>query len=173
MLFIPGLERIGSAVLGSAAVTTGAIALPARDILIVVPRITGYSGSDIASLRFNADSTAANYTSSFVTASSGSPPTLARVNNAGTLGHIPLASTGITLGRIAMCTISNFATTRKVVKIIELDEQSSTAAATIDIAGGGVWLNTAAQITSIEMRTSGGSITMNAGSGFVVYGANF
>lgn len=173
MLFIPGLERLGSVVLGSAAVTTGAITIPARDILIVVPRITGYSGSDIASLRFNADSTVTNYTSSFINATSASPPVLARVNNAGTLGHIPLASTGITLGRMGIASISNLAGARKVVQLSVNDEQSATTAATTDIWGFGEWLNTAAQITSIEMRTSGGSITMNAGSGFVVYGANF
>lgn len=170
--FPPNMERLGSLKLGGSAVTTGVLTIPARDVLLVICRVTGYSGTDIASLRFNADSTITNYTSSFITGTSASPPVLARVNNVGTLGHIPIASTGITVGRTAIISISNFATTRKVCKIDSSDEQTSTTAGTIDINGYGEWLNTAAQITSIEMRTSGGSNTLNAGSGFVVYGAN-
>jgi len=38
--------------------------------------------------------------------------------------------------------------------------------------GGGEWVNTSAQITSIEMRTAGGSVTMPAGTGFTVFGCN-
>lgn len=173
-IFFPnGMERLGGLVLGGAAVTTGVLTIPARDMLLVLMRVTGYSGTDIASLRFNADSTVGNYTSSFVTATSATaPPVLARVNNAGTLGHIPAGSTGITTGRVAQYVISNFATTRKVATIQQGAEQTTTAAGTIDIFGFGEWLNTAAQITSIEMRTSGGTNTLSAGSGFEVYGIN-
>jgi hypothetical protein len=48
------------------------------------------------------------------------------------------------------------------------------AAATVGLmdVGIGEWVNTSAQITSIEMRTAGGSITMPAGTGFTVYGSN-
>ena len=169
----PFMERLGSLTLAGSAVTTGVLTIPARDLLFVLCRVTGYSNTDIASLRFNADSTVTNYTSSFITGTSATaPPVLARVNNAGTLGHIPIASTAIVVGRTSMISISNFATTRKVCKISSADEQTSATAATIDINGYGEWLNTAAQITSIEMRTSGGTNTLNAGSGFIVYGAN-
>lgn len=170
-IFLPQLERLTSAT--TATSTTGALTIPARDIIVCYIRITGYSGGDIASLRFNADSTAANYTSSHITATSATtPPVLARVNNAGTLGHIPIGSTGITVGRVATVTISNIAANRKVITIHESVEQASTAAATIDVCGYGEWLNTAAQITSIEMLTSGGQ-NMNSGSGIVIFGANF
>ena len=173
-LFLPPMEKLGSIKLSGAAVSTGALTIPARDFLFVLCRVAGYSGNDIASLRFNADSTVANYTSSFVTATNATaPPVLARVNNAASLGHIPIASTAIVLGRTAMISINNLATTRKVCTIKSSDEQSSSAAATIDIAGYGEWLNTAAQITSIEMRTSGGTNTLSTGSGFAVFGGNF
>jgi hypothetical protein len=48
------------------------------------------------------------------------------------------------------------------------------AAATVGLVdiGWGEWVNTSAQITSVEMRTAGGSITMPAGTGFTVYGSN-
>jgi hypothetical protein len=67
----------------------------------------------------------------------------------------------------------NLATVSKSVGIshVQTNTGSAATAGTLDF-GGGEWVNTSAQITSIEMRTQGGSITMPAGTGFTVYGSN-
>lgn len=172
-LTLPGLKRIGSIQLASAAVTTGALQIPACSILIVVATVTGYSGSDIASLRFNADSTIANYGSTWKTQTNAAPPVNAQVANNGSLGHITLGSAGITTGRIVTVTITNLSGLRKFMHMESAIESTTTTEGTADIKGWGEYTVTAGQITSIEMRTSGGANTLNAGSGFIVYGDTY
>jgi hypothetical protein len=60
---------------------------------------------------------------------------------------------------------------------VNVDASTGSAAAatvptTMMVFGSGEWINTAAQITSVTMLTTGGSATMAAGSGFVVHGRN-
>lgn len=170
---IPGLPKIASFNFGTAAVSSGAITIPACKLLIIEYLVTGYSGAgDIASFRFNADSTGANYGSRFVAFSVAAPPVNSQVANAGTLGHIPVSGVSQTIGRRGTIRISNIAANRKVCVISNSNESTSSTSPSIEV-GWGEWLNTTAQITSIDMRTSGGSITLSAGSGFVVYGDNF
>lgn len=171
-LFLPGLPRIGGTKLSAAAVTTGAIQIPPRDVIVVLAVITGYSGGDIASLRFNADATATNYGSTWKTQSNAAPPVNAQVANNGTLAHITLGSAGIAIGRMVLVQIANIAGQRKIICMENSNESATTTEGVADIKGWGEYTVTAGQITSIEMRTSGGAITMNAGSGFIVYGDN-
>jgi hypothetical protein len=165
-----GMEELGSIRLGSAAVTTGVLTIPAREQLFLLCNIAGYSGGDIASLRFNGD-TGANYWDRHLTAAAGGV-TLVNTQTASTT-LIRLAGNAVTTGRSVAVSIMNLAAVSKSVAIAPVQTNTGTAATVgvMDI-GGGEWVNTTAQITSIEMRTAGGSITLSAGSGFTVYGSN-
>lgn len=165
----PGMERLNSVKLASSAVTTGAVAIPPRDMLYMLITIAGYSNNDIASLRFNGD-TASNYWDRHITFAAGGATGTNVVNSATNL--IRLAGNAVQTARVVSCSIINILGITKSVGISHLQTNTaSTTAGILDI-GGGEWNNTAAQITSIEMRTAGGSITMPAGTGFVVYGTN-
>ena len=164
-----GMERLGSVKLTSSAVTTGAVTIPPRDILHLLVSIAGYSGGDIASLRFNGD-TAGNYWSRHITYATGGVTATDAPNAAASL--IRLAGNTTTQARIITCSILNLANVTKSVGISHLQTNTGSTAVGILNIGGGEWNNTSAQITSIEMRTAGGSITMPAGTGFVVFGAN-
>jgi hypothetical protein len=110
-----GLQRIGGTKLAGAAVTTGAITIPAFDILFLVCNITGYSGADVASLRFNGDS-AATYaykhldsvtdsTTQF-TAATATMSTISNVSGTGDTS-IPLGALTAAKPRIVHCWIQN------------------------------------------------------------------
>ena len=165
------MERLGSIRLSSSAVTTGVLTIPAREQLFLLCNIAGYSGGgDIASLRFNGD-TGTNYWDRHITAAAGGV-TLVNTQNASTT-LIRLAGNAVTTGRSVSVSIMNLATVSKSVGISHVQTASGAAATVggLDI-GGGEWVNTSAQITSIEMRTAGGSVTMPAGTGFTVFGCN-
>ena len=164
-----GYEFLASTVLTSAAQTTGAISFDARDLLLVQVRVTGYSGSDIASFRFNTD-TGANYWSRYISAATGAVTLTNAQNTSQSLAR--LFAAGTTLQRSALVNITNNAGTSKVGRVE--GQTSSGAAATAPVIewGGFEWINTSAQITSITMLTAGGSITLGIGSGFAVFGKN-
>jgi hypothetical protein len=164
------MERLGSVRLSSSAVTTGALTIPAREQLFLLINIAGYSNNDIASLRFNGDS-GNNYWDRHVTwAASGTTATNTQTT---TTSLIRLAGNATQQGRVVACSIMNLANVSKSVAISLLQTNTGAVgtAGVMDV-GGGEWVNTSAQITSIEMRTAGGSITMPAGTGFTVFGCN-
>ena len=162
--------KLCGARLSVAAQTTGAISCTAAEIFFCIYNIAGYSGGgDIASFRFNGDSTAGNYQARWMVFSNATTPVLSAVNFT-TGGNIQLGPTAITLGRSGMIKCSNFTSIRKVCRIEEAEESSSQATLPQLGLAHGEWFNTSSQITSIEMRTNGGSVTMAAGSSFICYG---
>jgi hypothetical protein len=164
-------ERLGSIRLSSSAVTTGVLTIPAREQLFLLINITGYSGGgDIASLRFNGD-TGTNYWDRHLICAQGAT-TFTNAQNASTT-LIRLAAAATTQARSVTVAIMNLASVSKSVGISHVQTNTGAAATVggLDV-GGGEWVNTSAQITSIEMRTAGGSVTMPAGTGFTVYGSN-
>jgi hypothetical protein len=164
-----GYDFLGSIKLASANVSTGVLTIAARDILLVQSRVTGYSGGDIASLRFNGDS-GANYWSRHQSiATAGTTHTDAPQASA-TLARLhPLTST---LQRSSLHSITNNLSTSKLGTVLAATSTGSAATVGILEFGAFEWVNTSAQITSIEMRTAGGSITLSAGTGFAVFGLN-
>jgi hypothetical protein len=165
----PGMEDLGSLRLTASAVTTGVLTIPPREQLMILVNIAGYSGGDIASLRFNGDA-GATYWDRHLSAAAGGT-TWTNTQTASTT-LIRLAANGVTQGRTVQVSIMNLA---NVSKPITMQTCTLTGAAgTVGLAdvGWGEWVNTSAQITSVEMRTAGGSITMPAGTGFTVYGSN-
>lgn len=164
-----GLQFLGSKVLGSAAATTGALTVAAKDVIVIYIRITGYAGGgDIAALRFNADS-GANYWDRHITWAAGG--TTATNTQTASTTLVRLARAAATTGRMIEVTISNLSSVSKSITIYT--QTGTGAAATVGVidTGGGEWVNTSAQITSIELLTAAGG-NMNANSGFAVFGKN-
>ena len=177
-----GMQRVASTKLAGAAVTTGAITIPAFDVILLVCNVIGYSGADVASLRFNAD-TAANYAykhmysvTDSTTAVTAVTATVSVVSNVSGVGDtsIPLGALTSANGRTIHCWIQNQTAKSKPLTMLTATAVGSVTIGAVGFAdyGYGEWINTTAQITSIEMRTRGGVITLNAGSGFIVYGMN-
>jgi hypothetical protein len=166
----PPMEFLGSTRMSASAVGTAVVTIPAREQLLVICNIAGYSGGDIASLRFNGD-TGANYWSRHLTCAPGATTLTDNPTASATLFR--LAGNAVTQGRSVSCSIMNLATISKSIGIGHLQTNTG-AAATIGTLdwGGGEWVNTTAQITSVQMLTAGGTITMPAGTGFSVYGVN-
>lgn len=164
------LEYITGAELGSAAATTGVIALPfTKEYLIFLVNITGYgSGGDIASLRFNND-TGLNYASRYISSATGGV-VLANNENKG-VGLARMFALATTLSRSGIVGVNNKAATPKTGNV---NGQTFAAVATgLQIEFGGfVWNNTSAQITSVTMVTAGGN-TMSAGSSIAIFGRDF
>jgi hypothetical protein len=165
------MDFLGSTKLVSAAVTTGVVTISARDILCVLVRVTGYSSGDIASLRFNADS-GANYWSKG--SSAGTTATsITAVTAATSVTLAKMFAANATQGRSAVVSITNNATTEKIGAISGATGSGTAGTGGILECNSFGWVNTTAQITSIEMRTFNGVVTLSSGSGFAVFGRNF
>jgi hypothetical protein len=167
------LPKLASAKLAAAAASIPALSIPSCDILFVLVRITGYAGADIASLRFNGD-TGANYRTQFITGTAVATPVFAGTP-AGTVASatlLRLYAATTTLQRVSGTFITNFATTSKVARIDGYTSTGSAATQGVIELGSGEWVNTTAQITSVQLITAGG-LNMNVGSGIAVYGDNF
>jgi hypothetical protein len=164
-----GMEFLGSLRLSGSAVTTGVLTIAPREQLLILCNIAGYSGGDIASLRFNGD-TAANYWDRHLS-SQKTTTTWTNTETASTT-LIRLAANGVTQGRTVQVSIMNIANVSKPVSMTVCTLTGAPATVGLIDIGWGEWVNTSAQITSVEMRTAGGSITMPAGTGFTVYGVN-
>ncbi len=167
----PGWELIGSAVLAAAAVSTGAITIPTFDQLMIVVRVPGMSAGDIPALRFNAD-TANNYWTRFITSVAGG---VTMVNNASaTTSMLRLSGVSSAAVRTSTVFVGNYASWQKACQI---NTATSTGAAgttaPLDVSGAGEWVNAAAQITSVELRTASGTNTLNQGSGIMIYGKSY
>jgi hypothetical protein len=165
------LDDLGSAKLASPAATTGVVTIEPRDLLLIRYFSPGCGAGDIISFRFNRDS-GNNYQTSFVSATAAAPPVPTNVFN-GTTALLRLAGVSLATGRSGLAIISNLATQIKIVKLAVFDIGAAVGTQSVhELGGGGGWFNTTDQITEIEMLTAGGA-TMNAGSGFDVFGVNY
>jgi hypothetical protein len=155
--------------MSAAAASSAVVTIPAREQLMLLINISGYGGGDIASLRFNGDS-GTNYWDRHITSIQGGVALVNTQTISTTL--LRLAGNSVSTGRIVSCSIMNIANVSKTVGISHL--QTGTAAAgtagTLDF-GGGEWVNTSAQITTIQLITAGGQ-NLSIGTGFTVFGCN-
>jgi hypothetical protein len=164
-----GLEFLGSTLMGSAASSSSVVTIPARDYLEIYIRVTGYGGGDIASLRFNGD-TGSNYWSRYLNSAAGGAVLTNNQNTAQTMAR--LFAAGVTTGRTAVVGVTNRQTNTKVGVVNGNTATNAAGTAGAIEFGGFEWVNTTAQITSVQLVTPGGQ-TMLTGTGFEVYGMNF
>lgn len=162
-------DFLGSVKMGAAAITSGVLTIPAREELFIMATITGISAADVPAFRFNGD-TATNYWSRYVSSVASG---VALVNN---------QNVSVSLARIAGVPF----TTRRIAKVLIMNQATHTKVGTVDGQtgsgaaptaggiefGGFEWVNTAAQITTLELRSAGATATLSIGTGFTVLGRN-
>jgi hypothetical protein len=163
-----GWEFLGSTKLTVQAASTAVVAFPARDLLMVVVDVTGYSGADVASLRFNGDSGANYWWRHLQSAAAATTFTNSQGLSA---PRCQLAGTAVVQGRSVQVFITNFRTVSKAAIIRTQNNTNAAATGGILTLGGCEWVNTTAQITSIQMLNAGAN-QLTVGSGFAVFGKN-
>jgi hypothetical protein len=165
LLVPPGMLRLGAVRFTASAQSSAILTIPPYEILTVYFNITGYSGSAIASLRFNNDSTASRYSSSY------SPLTsTTKTNTLGTFAGAKLGQNAVTVERSGQIIIYNYLDTTHIWICTSTTQASATSAPVTSVGSGNYVSSSAAQITQIQMITDTSGITMPAGTGFVVYG---
>src|ERR1044071_3870511 len=144
-------EYLGGFKFPGSQASSGRITIVPRDCIWVCFVVTGYGGSDIVSLRFHGD-TGDNYQTRYITAAIAST-TLTNVATL-TTGFLRLAGVSLATRRSGLVQIANIAAANKVCSVNVMDDTSAVGTEPVaEIAGGGTWFNTTAQITDIEMTT--------------------
>lgn len=167
---LDGWEFLAATQTTSALVSTGAITIPARHLLMVAYRVVSMSTADVPALRFNGDS-GANYWDRNISSVQGTV-TLVNAQNV-SQALMRIASPTGTGAFNGLVYVTNLTAVSKLATIIANPGTGAAATAgTLGIAGAGEWVNTAAQITTIDLRKALGTGTMGTGSGFAVFGRN-
>lgn len=162
-----GFELLATHKFTAASATSPVLTIPAREMLQIQFNIEGYSGSAIASLRFNGDTTVGNYSSSYSVLTS---TTL--TNTLGTFAGFKLGQNAVTAQRSGLVTIKNFLSTSHGITCQSQTHAAATAAP-VSSVGSGVYVTAAAaQITSVQLILDTGSITMPAGTSLAIFGCN-
>jgi hypothetical protein len=179
-----GYEFLGSTTMAATAATSATITFSARTYIRFIVWVAGYSGSDIVSLRFGTGAgvdTGQNYSDRNVHMATGSAsftwtecsatPNTASCGTATNRVRMRLASNAITLARLVTVDCINLSTTAKACKIDQMSSSASAATPSVFGNGSGVWANTAAQMTQVQMHANAGT-NLNAGSFIQVFGHN-
>lgn len=162
-----GSEFLGSTVLASAAVTTGALTISTRKSLFILVRSTGLSVADKICIRLNGNS-GANYWDRHIKNNATLPNTFDNLENPSTtLWRLQYTATLQPAG--VQIIMNNLSTNSKIALILPANSTGSASTAnTLDYGWGEYVSNT--QVTTIELLTLGGTATLGAGSGFSVFG---
>lgn len=155
----------------AASATTGSLAtftIPARDVLtFYIAKVgNGVSSSGVA-LRFNSDS-GTNYWQRTITSAAGGVVLAQLLSTSVTSCNVGGSQT---FNQITVATVVNDATTTKVG--VGLSQRASNAAATaqtIEFPGGFEWVNTTAQITTVELLTTNAN-NIGAGTKVFIFGS--
>jgi hypothetical protein len=160
------MSRLGSTRFSGSSQTSSVVTIPSGwEVLNIYFNVTGYSGSGIASLRFNGDSTASHYSSSYFIGTSTT-----KTNSLATFAGAKLGQNAVTVERNGQIVIYNLNDTNHLW-VCTSTTQASASTAPVTSCGSGNWVSTSATyITSIQMVVDTSGITMPAGTGFVVYG---
>jgi hypothetical protein len=155
--------------LSVAAANFGTLTIPAFNTLWIEINVSGFSGSDFLSLRFNGD-TGTNYVSRYLTAVAGGVVVVDNPFVSATALRITPIS-----GTLAAHTSMKINNTAAVSKVCQISTILTTGAAgtapTAVLSGAGEWVNTTAQITSV-LGLVGGANNFNAGSSISIWGSN-
>jgi hypothetical protein len=164
------LPLLGSYKFPSSLANSPVLTIPPAELLQIQFNIEGYSGSAIASLRFNGDTTVGNYSSSYTTFSTAAPAT--PVNTLGTFGGFKLGGNAVTVQRSGLVTIKNNSSTSHGITC-QSQTHAAANAAPVSSFGSGIFITSgAAQITSVQLILDTGSITMPAGTSLAIFGMN-
>lgn len=168
-----GWKVAGSYQFASVLASSGTISIPLFDELMIVVRIISMSAStDVPSLRFNADA-GANYRSRFTVINATSGVALTDVP-IGSADHAELSGLGSNLSRVIQVIINNAVAVSKLGLVVgSIGAGIASSHPKIDVAGNIEWINTTAQINSVELRSNVGVVTFGVGSGIFIFGRNF
>lgn len=152
-----------------AAANLGTIAIIPMNTLWIEITLTGFSGSDQLGIRFNGD-TGANYVSRFLTAAAG----VATLTDAPFVSATAMRLTAAagTLGAHVSLRINNILGVSKQTLI--QSQTTSGAAGTapaLAVSASGEWVNTTAQITSVQVLVVGAN-NLSVGSSVSIWGTN-
>ena len=163
---MPGYSHaklLGQATLAGAASSLTVGNFDPEPILLVIVRISGYSGAAIAQLQFNGDAGTTAY--SYKVSTDLAAPTGAV---AATAAGIKVSQTATTGARgLIEFFISNISGNPHAITYQSCDLGESAATQPSITSGSGIWTNTA-QITRITLE--GGGVNLNAGTWMAVYG---
>ena len=166
---LPGFDVVASYRFGSSLSNSPVISFGAYEMLQIQFNIEGYSGSGIAAFRFNGDATAGNYASEYLTWSTAAPTV---TNFLGSFAGFKTGANAVTVARSGFMTIKNFTSSSRLITCQSLTHQGGGTVVDTQSMGGGKYTG-ASQITSVQLLVDPvGSITMPAGTSFVVLGYN-
>lgn len=158
-----------TAPLTAAAANLGTLAIPAINKLYLNINISGFSGSDSAAIRFNGD-TGANYVARFATVAAGGVVVVDAPFASAT--SLRLSAAAGTQGQSIWMTVNNtLAVSKQALITAPLFTGAAATAATLVLGGAGEWVNTTAQITSVQVLVVGAN-NFNAGSSVTIWGSN-
>ena len=169
-----GMDFLNADILAANSANSAILTIPARDILLILVSITGYTGGGgIGSLRFGGVAGAVdsgnNYNTRYLRINAGANNNFTNVPT-NTTNMLRLGSQAITLGRMVAVSSSNNATTRKNIMISTCSEAGGVGVEPpIDI-GQGLWGNTTQQIVSVQLTVTANQLT--TGTTLQVYGRN-
>jgi hypothetical protein len=154
------------ATLTSAAAAFPTLTFPAYSSLQILLHIAGYSGSDLGSLRFNADSGNNYWDRNISIAAAG----VTNVNNETTTTSQMRFGIAGTKQVVCLFNIQNLLAVSKLVRgSVAMATGAVGTAATIISGMAGEWVNTTAQITSLSVQVVGAN-NFVAGSTVQVFG---
>lgn len=163
-----GWDFLGSTFTNASATSTSVLSFSAREQLEFKIIIAGYGGSDVAALRFNADS-GANYWTRWMDSTTGL--TSWATNQKVSQTFFLVAAVSSTVEREVTIDCSNHTSFNKLCTGVELTDTGSAATAGTADLGWGEYFTVASQINSVQVITSGGQ-TLNASTSIEVFGKN-
>jgi len=160
-----GLEFLGSVVLEAPANRMD-LTIAAKNILLVIARITSIAASDRPGFQFNGD-LGTNYWDRMLSCAAGTTTWTNTQSTSNTMIRMPVVAG--TQAIICLADIMNHAlSTKGVTMNAQMATGAAGTAGTLAF-GGGEWANAVDQITTIRMLTAA-SQNMAVGSGFAVWG---
>lgn len=177
-----GVERLGGAKIplgapGQTSLTAGLRS--STDIIIIQIRCTGLSAVDTLGLRFNGDNTASYWNHNDVssqgnaTFSNENEISQTSIRLAITISGLTNNDDGGTQSRFCFGWFNNTAGVEKIGQWFQCRATNAVATPGTLFFGTGSWVKTGQRITSVTLVTGGGVATMNAGTGFSVFGKDY
>lgn len=165
---LSGMPELASYKFPANATTSAVLTIPACEMLQIQFNITGYTGTAIASLRFNGDSATTNYNGGYINASTAAPGT---PTSQGAVGMFKLGANAVLGQRSGLVTIYNYLGTAHLITSQSVTVSTGATVPVISVGGGNYNSSTSTQITSVQMVVDT-SASVTTGTSFVIFGMN-